>query len=481
MGTTTDDSRPPRLDARTRVALGAMALAVFVIANDFTSLSVALPRIEYDFHTDVETVQWVMNAYTLVFGVLIVTGGRLSDIFGPRRTFFTGIAIFAACSMGGSVAGSSGVLIAARAAMGIGAALIWPSVVGLIFGLVPPARAGLAGALLLGMSGLGNALGPMVGGLLTDEWSWRWILVLNVPIAAAAITLVARYVAPDAAARTRERLDWVGVAALSTSLVTLLVALDQASDWGWGDARIVGLLTVSGVSVGALVVSQRRGGRDALIPSDVIGNRAFASACLTIVLVSGIWFAVLLYAPQYMEKILGFSALKAGVAFLPLLLTFSAASFAAGPLYNKIGAAPLLVTGTVCMPLGALLLSLVGTGSTYVALLPGLVVIGIGVGLFYSTVTNTALTALDPSRRGVGSGLTFMFQLVSGAVGVGIATTIFTSVSRQHAVAQVGFVAGLHAGLRVEGAIAALGLVTVWGIVRRPDAPSVLEPAESVR
>jgi MFS family permease len=170
---------------------------------------------------------------------------------------------------------------------------------------------------------------------------------------------------------------------------------------------------------------------------------------------------------------------KPGVAFLPMLLTFSCTAFAAGPLYNKVGPRVPLVLGTVCMPLGALLLSLVGAGSSYLALVPGLIVIGIGVGLFYSTVTNAALTALDPARTGVGSGLTFMFQLVSGAVGVGIATTVFTSASRGDASARAGFVAGLHAGLRVEAAIAVCGLAAVWGIVRTPAPTAELAPAQA--
>lgn len=305
----------------------------------------------------------------------------------------------------------------------------------------------------------------MVGGVLTDQLSWRWILVLNIPIALAAIILVRLYIDRDTVTRSTERLDWLGVSTLSTGLVALLVALDQASDWGWGDPRIIGLLVVSAISLAALVISQRRAGPEALIPRDVIGKRPFAAACATIVLVSGIWFTVLLYAPQYMEKVLGFTALKAGVGFLPMLVVFSATAFAAGPIYNKLGPRLPLVGGTVCIPLGALLLSLVGVNSSYAALVPGLVVVGVGVGLFYSTVTNTALTALDPSRTGIGSGLTFMFQLVSGAVGVGIATTVFTSVSRRHPGTPEGFVAGLHAGLRVEAAIAVCGLATVWQIV----------------
>ncbi|HEY2260054.1 MAG TPA: MFS transporter [Solirubrobacteraceae bacterium] len=476
----TDQSASAPLDHRTKLALGAMALSVFVIANDFTSLSVALPQVERTFHTDVSTVQWVLNAYTLVFGVLIVTGGRLGDTFGRRRTFFVGLAIFALFSALATASWSSGTLIGARAAMGIGGALIWPAVVGLIFTLVPTQRAGLAGGLLIGVSGLGNAMGPLIGGLLTDALSWRWILALNLPIAAGAAALVYLYIAPDHGSETRERLDWAGVATLSTCLVALLVALDQASDWGWGDGRIIGLLAISGLAFAGFLVTQRRAGPDALIPPDVIGTRSFAAACVTIALVAGVWFVSMLYSPQYMEKILGFSALGAGVALLPLLLTFSVAAFGAGPIYNRIGALPLLLTGVICMPLGILLLSLASATSPYIATVPGLVLVGAGVGVFFSSVTNAALTSLDPSRTGVGSGLTFMFQLVSGAVGLGIATTVFTSVSANHAAARVGFVAGVHAALRVTAAIAACGLLSVWAIVRPgspSEAPESPEPA----
>jgi EmrB/QacA subfamily drug resistance transporter len=474
----TDHVAPPPLDHRTKLALGAMALSVFVISNDFTSLSVALPQVERTFHTNVETVQWVLNAYTLVFGVLIVSGGRLGDTFGRRRTFFVGLAIFALFSALATASWSTGSLIGARAAMGIGGALIWPAVVGLIFSLVPAERAGLAGGLLIGVSGLGNAMGPLIGGLLTDALSWRWILALNLPIAAGAATLVYLFITPDAASENRERLDWAGVATLSTCLVALLVALDQASDWGWGNGRIIGLLVISVLGLAGFVLTQHRAGRDALVPHDVIGNRSFAAACLTIVLVAGVWFVSMLYSPQYMEKILGFSAFGAGLALLPLLLTFSIAAFGAGPIYNRVGALALLLTGVVCMPLGMLLLSLVSATSPYIATVPGLVLIGAGVGVFFSSVTNAALTSLDPSRTGVGSGLTFMFQLVSGAVGLGIATTVFTSVSRHHAVADVGFVAGLHAALRVTAAIGICGLATVWWIVRRPDPSQAAEPPE---
>jgi EmrB/QacA subfamily drug resistance transporter len=472
-------SAPGRLSRQTILALAAMGLAVFLIANDITSLTVALPTIERDFDTDVGTVQWVANAYTLVFGVLIVTGGRLSDIFGRRRMFFTGTALFAGFSILAALAPSVSVLIAARAAMAVGAALIWPAVVGILFSLLPAGKAGIAGGLLLGVSGVGNACGPLLGGLLTDVASWRWILVLNIPIAIASALVVRAEVAPDAAPASgaeRERLDYAGVALLSLGLVGVLVALDQSSSWGWGDPKTLGLLAAGVVSLVALVVVQLRLGPRALIPRDVMTNRVFAAACLTTLLASGTWFALLLYGPQFMQKVLGFSALGSGIGFLPLMLVYTAASFASGPLYNRIGGRVLLLVGAACLALGALGLSLLGAGSPYAATLPGFAILGIGVGFFYSTLTNLAITSLDPARSSVGGGLLFMFQLVGGAVGVVLTTAVFFSAGGDLAgstaagalpeAAKDAFVAGLHAGLRVDAALGFLALLTSLLVVR---------------
>src|SRR5688572_17762657 len=163
-----------------------MAISVFVIANDVTALSVALPQIESDFDADVSTVQWVINAYALVFGVLIVTGGRLADMLGRRRVFFIGSAIFAAFSVLGGAAQDEYWLVACRALMGIGGAMMWPAVLGMTYDLLPEDKAAMAGALIIGSAGFGNAAGPLLGGVLTDALSWRWILFANVPIAALA-------------------------------------------------------------------------------------------------------------------------------------------------------------------------------------------------------------------------------------------------------------------------------------------------------
>ncbi len=190
----------------TVMALVAMGLGVIVIANDFTALNVALPSIEHDFDVDVGTAQWVINAYALTFGMAIVTGGRLADLFGRRRVFFIGSAIFAGFSLARRPRAEHRLLIAARVGMGIGGALMWPAILGMTYAALPESKAGLAGGLILGAAGIGNAMGPLIGGVLTDALSWRWIFFLNVPIAAFAI-LVTCAQGPPAPGRGRGAQD----------------------------------------------------------------------------------------------------------------------------------------------------------------------------------------------------------------------------------------------------------------------------------
>ncbi len=418
-----------RLAPGTTMALVAMGLGVLVIANDFTALNVALPAIEEDFNVDVGTAQWVINAYALTFGMVIVTGGRLADIFGRRRIFFIGSAIFAGFSLLGGAAQDIGWLIATRVGMGIGGALMWPAVLGMTFAALPASRAGLAGGIVLGVAGLGNALGPLLGGLLTDELSWRWIFFLNLPIAALAVAVTATKVHQPAPGAEERRIDYGGIASLSAGLLLLLVALDQSADWGWGDWRVVAMLALSaGLIITFGVIEPRMGGA-ALIPSNIASNRRFTSACVTVLLMSAVFFAVVLYVPQLMEKLLDYSALEAGVGMLPMLAVFAVVAFFAGRLYERIGGRPVIIAGTACLAVGPFLLSLFEADSSYRTLVPGLIVTGLGVGLFYPTITTAAVTALDPARSSLAGGIVYMFQIAGGAIGLGLTTAIFTTRS----------------------------------------------------
>ncbi len=431
------------------LALFAMSMSVLVIANDFSAINVALPTMEEDFSTNVNTIQWVVNAYALTFGVMIVTGGRLADMFGRRRTFFVGIAIFALMSMLGGLAPSESWLIASRVAMGIGGALMWPAILGMTYEILPAERAGLAGGIILGAAGLGNAIGPLIGGVFTELLSWRWIFFVNVPVAAFAAFVTYRLVQVEEPRIERQRIDYAGIAALSVGVVALLIALDQVDDWGFGDARVIGLLALAAFLVVAFIPIERRAGANALVPGEVMRTESFRASCLAILLMSATFFASLLYLPQFMQKQLEYSALGAGVGVLPFLATFALVSFASGPLYNRIGAKPLAVFGAGCIALAPLLFSFVSESSGYGALVPGMVVLGLGIGSFYPTATTAGVTSVDDSQTSLAGGILYMSQIAGGAIGLGLTTAVFSS--------QPTFVEGIEAAFRLDAALALLG------------------------
>jgi EmrB/QacA subfamily drug resistance transporter len=433
------------------MALFAMGAAVFVIANDFSAMNVALPTMEKDFHTDISTIQWVVNAYALTFGVLIVTGGRLADMFGRRVCFFLGAGIFALMSAAGGAAPTETWLIATRALMGIGGALMWPAILGMTFAILPEDKAGLAGGLIIGAAGLGTAAGPLIGGILTDLASWRWILFLNVPIAAFAVAVVWASVHLTETETTDHQIDYKGIAAISIGLVSLLIAFDQVEDWGWGDPRVIGMLVIAVVLVGAFVPIERRAGRHALIPPAIIANRDFAASCVAILCMSATFFAALLYLPQFMESQLGFSPLEAGLGMLPALATFALVSFVAGPLYNRLGAKFLATIGAGCMSAAAIIFALVGADAGYATLVPGMIVLGIGIGSFYPTATTAGVTSVDESQSSLAGGIVYMFQIAGGSIGLGLTTTVFSANVPP-------FIDGFQAGFRVDAAIALIGL-----------------------
>jgi EmrB/QacA subfamily drug resistance transporter len=343
--------------------------------------------------------------------------------------FFVGAAIFAAFSLLGGAAQDELWLIASRALMGIGGAMMWPAVLGMTYDILPDDRAALAGALIIGSAGFGNAAGPLLGGFLTEVLSWRWILFANLPIAALACFVTWRSVAESRGAGGEEGVDVPGVATLSIGLVALLVALDQVTDWGWTDPRILGLFALCAVLLVAFVEIERRAGQRALIPRDVAANRGFRAACVATLLMSATFFAMLLYLPQFMQKMLGWDPLEAGAGLLPMMGVFAAVSFAAGPLYERWGAKLIVSVGAACLAVGIFLISLVGADSGWGELVPGMVVTGLGVGLFYSSITTAAVTALDPSRSSLAGGIVYMFQIAGGSIGLGLTTTVFTTAS----------------------------------------------------
>lgn len=450
----------------TLLGLVAMGLAVLVLANDFTALTVALPAIEREYAADVTTAQWVINGYALVFGVLIVTGGRLADMFGRRRIFFVGTAIFAAFSLLGGMAESVGTLLASRALMGVGGAMMWPAILGMTYAMLPPARAGLAGGLILGTAGFGNAIGPLLGGFLTDAFSWRWIFFLNLPIAGFAVLVTARVVTADEGTLADRRVDYAGVAALSVALVALLYALDEGIDVGWTAPKILALFAFAAVNAAAFVQIERRAGATALVPADVLKTRVFVACCLSVLMMSAVFFAALLYLPQFLSKVRHVSAVGAGAGLLPMMGTFALTSFVAGPLYAKTGPKRIIAAGAAAIAAGMFLLSLLDEGTTFAGLVPGMVVLGVGIGLFYSSITTAAVTALDASEASLAGGIVYMFQIAGGSIGLGFNTALVLTAPT--------FTDGIATAFRVDALLAACGLlIAVLFIAGDAEAASI--------
>ncbi|MGA7397294.1 MAG: DHA2 family efflux MFS transporter permease subunit [Solirubrobacterales bacterium] len=440
------------MDRKTILALAAMGLGVFVIANDITAMNVAVPAIEKDFDANTTTIQWVVNAYSLAFGVLIVTGGRLADLFGRREAFFAGAGIFAAFSLLGGAAPSEAWLIACRGFMGIGGALMWPAVLGMTFALLPENKAGLAGGLILGIAGIGNAIGPMLGGALTEFLSWRWILFLNVPIALLAILVVYLLIHQPRPETADRKIDFGGITTVTLGLVLFMIALDQVVDYGWGDPRIIIAIIISAMLLIAFAMIERRSGEHALVPEDIFSNTGFRASCFAILCISATFFGTLFFLPQYMQKEFGYSAFESGLGLLPFMAVFALTSFIAGPLYNRLGGKLIVTTGASFIAAGALFIGLgISGGGSLTGIIPGMVVLGTGVGLFYSSATTIAVTSVDSSRSSLAGGIIYMFQIAGGSVGLALTTTIYAS--------QSGLIDGLHAAFRFDFALAFIGFV----------------------
>jgi MFS family permease len=324
--------------------------------------------------------------------------------------------------------------------------------------LLPDEKAGLAGGIIIGAAGLGNAIGPLIGGVLTEELSWRWIFFLNVPIAVFAVGVTWLLVHVEEPEPGERRIDYPGIAAISVGLVSLLIALDQVADWGWGDPRVIGLLALAVAMLAAFPLIERRAGAHALVPKEVMRNESFSASCIAILFMSATFFASLLYLPQFMEKQLGYSPLEAGVGMLPFLATFALVSFVAGPLYNRLGAKALVVFGAACITVAPFFFSLVDGDSGYGSLVLGMVILGIGIGSFYPTATTAGVTSVDDSQTSLAGGIIYMFQIAGGSIGLGLTTTVFSG-------AVPPFIDGIQAGFRLDAALSLVGLLVAIAFV----------------
>ena len=440
--------------------LGAMSFALFMVMLDNTAVNVALPSIQKDFDASLSALEWTVNAYTLTFAVLLVTGGRLGDIFGRRRMFLFGVVVFALASATIGFAPSDGWLVASRAVQGIGAAFMMPGTLSIITNEFPPEERGKAIGTWAGVSAIALAVGPLLGGWLTEDVSWRAIFFINLPVAvgAVAVTLFAAHESRD---ETVDRsVDIPGIAGMTVALTALVFALVEGNSWGWGSPGIIGLLALSAVAFIAFVAIERRA-TSPIVDFEALRSKQFLGANIVAFMISFGMLATFFFLALYMQNILGFSPLEAGVRFLPATVVIIVAGPIAGRLADRFGPRPLMTIGLFITAVSMFWQSRIGVDTSYSFLIGAFVLLGVGMGLVMSPMSMAAMNAVDRTKAGVASGTLSMSRMVGGTFGVAALGALVAAVGRhdlQQSLPQVPadardrLVDGLGSGAGLEGA-----------------------------
>ena len=407
-------------DIPTPLIIASLGVVSLAIGTDFTGALMLVVPIEREYTVDITTTQWMLNIYALTFAMGLVAAGRLSDMFGRRRLLLIGLAIFIIGSLGCALATSMGLLIAARAFQGIGSSIIWPCVLGIASTAGRKEEQAKNIGLIMGAITTGNIVGPVIGGTLGGLGDWRWFFLVNLALGAVAAVMVLVYLPSDAHKQEEERVDIGGMLMLSIATLALLYALDAGADLGWRSLPIIALFMLSAVLAAGFPVFENRVSYP-MIPPPMLHNRQFLSALLTNGLQVPAVFLLFLYIPQYLHKVLGWTIFKAAIGTLPLMVCLAVISVISGRLYNRTGPRRLLLIGYSLTVLGTISATLISQTWGYPGLLPAMVSIG--------SAGSAAIDAADPSRVGIAGGLSFMFHLSFGAIGVAGATAILSAVS----------------------------------------------------
>ncbi len=444
-------------DRRRWWVLATMTGALSMIMIDQTVVSVALPTMQRDLGLSVPGVQWVVNAYLLVLAVLVALGGRVADLLGAERTFRAGSALFVLSSALCGLASSEGAIIAARGLQGVGAAMLVPSTGALVINAFEPRERGKAMGIYSGISMVFLALGPLVGGLLTQGVSWRAVFYINLPIglailAAAQVTLPRR----KREAVKLSAIDWPGLPLLVGGLGALVLALMQGQTWGWTSTAVVALLAVAAVLLPAFLWWETRAAQP-LVRLDLYQRQNFGGDSI---ILGGVQFALVgasVFGAIFSQHVLGFSAIRAGAGMLPLTLPLLLTAPFGGRLYDKVGPRPLLVAGSLLISAGLAWLGWHLHLQEWTPLVPGYVAMGVGIGLTISPATTDALGAASPTERSQASGIVQTVRQVGGVIGIAVLGAIVAHGST----VTTGVSAAYWTGAAVTALMALVALVAV--------------------
>jgi EmrB/QacA subfamily drug resistance transporter len=456
-----------RIDAESRPwwTLAGACAGLFLLMLDSTVVALALPAIRGDVGASSEGLQWVMNGYLLTIAVLVVTAGRLGDMFGRKRVFLAGMAVFAAGSVASGAAGDQVGLIAGRVLQGAGAAPMLPLSLALVCNAFPAGKQARALGIWAAVSAVALAIGPLAGGVLI-EFDWRVIFWMNLPVAALgiAVTSLAAPESTDPGAGTR--IDWPGLAALSVGITAAVLALVQSNAW---DAEATVPLALAGLL--ALVAFWRieRRVADPIVDFTLFRNRPYFGASAAAFALVGAYWAVMFFQPQYLQDVRGHSPIVAGLLILPITVPMIFVSPFSGRLIGRYGARRLMTAGMVCGVVGLVALTQVGADSSFGLVLAGYLVFGVALGLVYAPMSTAAMAAMPAEKVGIASGVLAMDRVLAGAISLAATGAIF------HALQGGGdsFAKAVAASTWFPAALCAVGVVLTWGFVRdaRPPGP----------
>ena len=458
--------------------LGAVAVGLFMIMLDNTVVNVAVPSIQRDLGVGLSELQWIVTGYALSFAALMLTGGKLADMLGRRRIFVIGIVIFTIASLFCGLADTGQSLIAWRIVQGVGAALMNPATLAIISATFPPRQRGMAIGIWAGVSALALAIGPLVGGLLTEHLSWSWVFFVNVPV--GVVGVAASYLLIDESRDMSEeqRLDLAGLLTSGLGLFALTYGLIEANTYGWSSARIVGSFVAAAVLLGSFVILELRQ-RVPMLDLTLFRNGTFAGANVVILMVGLAMFGVFFFVSLYMQNILGFSAVQAGAAFLPMTVLIILVAPIAGKLSDRIGSRWLMTGGMTLLGIQLLYYSTLGTDANFWDLLPALLIGGVGMSLTMTPSAAAIIGSVPTDKAGVGSAVMNSMRQVGGSIGVALIGAIIAAKVGDRRSPEA-FVDGFSTALVVASVFAFVGAIVAAVTVRkvRHETPvPLVEPA----
>jgi EmrB/QacA subfamily drug resistance transporter len=458
-------------------ALALVCVAFFMTVLDISIVNVALPSIKTALNVAEKDLQWVITAYTIAFGGFLLLGGRAADLLGRRRMFMVGVALFSAASLACGLAGSIGVLVAARAVQGLGAAIVSPATLSIITttfeeGSERNKALGVWGA----MGGSGAAAGVLFGGILTQYAGWEWIFFVNVPVGAAVLLLTRPFVR-ESRIPGLHGFDFPGAATITASLALLVYGISKAPDVGWGSARTIGLLVAAGLLLAAFVAIEARSSAP-MVPFRIFRTRTVTGANVSGFLLGAVVFSNFFLLTLYVQQVLGYSALKTGLTFLATAGTVVPVAAISQALVTRIGARPVMAFGLALITGGMLWYTQIPVHGTFVKdLLPGYLLVGVGMAFSFIPMSIAALAGVEENEAGLASGLINTSQQIGGALGVAVAATVaFThtknliSSGHDSLSAQTS---GFALGFWVIAAIGATAVVTTLLLVRSREVEQV--------